>query len=190
MRRRLGSPVLFRQERPGQGRAVFELLKFRTMLEPDPANAAWSPTRERMTPFGSLAALDQPRRAADAVERAQGGHEPGRSAAAAGAYLDRYSPEQRRRHEVRPGITGLAQVSGRNAITWDEKFALDVEYVEHRSLRLDLTILLRTVGKVLRRDGISETGGVTMTEFDGTGERLMAERSVMVGAGGFGREVR
>jgi lipopolysaccharide/colanic/teichoic acid biosynthesis glycosyltransferase len=83
-------------------------------------------------------------------------------------YLDRYSPTQRRRHEVRPGITGLAQVSGRNAISWDEKFAHDLEYVERRSLPLDVTILVRTVGNVLRRHGISDTEGPTMTEFMGS----------------------
>jgi sugar transferase EpsL len=83
------------------------------------------------------------------------------------AYLDRYSPDQARRHDVRPGITGLAQVSGRNALTWEEKFTLDVEYVDTRSLRMDLAILVRTVGAVLSRSGVSHEGEATMPEFKG-----------------------
>ena len=167
VRRKLGSPVLFRQERPGKDERIFELVKFRTMLEPD-ASRGLVTDEQRLTRFGTLlrsTSLDELPTLWNVVKGDMSlvGPRP-----LLVRYLDRYSATQRRRHEVRPGITGLAQVSGRNAIAWDQKFAHDLEYVERRSLALDVTILVRTVGNVLRRDGISDTEGPTMTEFMGS----------------------
>jgi lipopolysaccharide/colanic/teichoic acid biosynthesis glycosyltransferase len=166
VRRKLGSPVLFRQERPGKGERIFTLIKFRTMLEPNLASGLVT-DEERMTSFGAFlrsSSLDELPTLWNVVKGDMSlvGPRP-----LLIRYLDRYTPAQRRRHEVRPGITGLAQVSGRNAIAWEQKFAKDVEYVDRRSLRLDSRIALRTFDRVLRRDGISDANGPTMTEFMG-----------------------
>jgi lipopolysaccharide/colanic/teichoic acid biosynthesis glycosyltransferase len=166
VRRKLGAPVLFVQERPGKDERIFRLVKFRTMLEPNVAGGLVTDA-ERMTPFGAFLrsySLDELPTLWNVVKGDMSlvGPRP-----LLIRYLDRYTPAQRRRHEVRPGITGLAQVSGRNSIAWDEKFAKDVEYVDRRSLRLDSRIALRTFDRVLRRDGISDGEGPTMTEFMG-----------------------
>jgi len=167
VRRKLGSPVLFRQPRPGKDGEIFELVKFRTMLEVDEAQGLVS-DEQRMTPFGAFlrsTSLDELPSLWNVVKGDMSlvGPRP-----LLVRYLERYTPEQARRHEVRPGITGLAQVSGRNAISWDEKFAKDVEYVDNRSLLLDLRIVLQTITKVVKRDGISAAGEATMTEFMGS----------------------
>jgi lipopolysaccharide/colanic/teichoic acid biosynthesis glycosyltransferase len=166
VRRKLGSPVLFRQLRPGKDGQIFELAKFRTMLEPDESRGLVT-DEQRMTPFGAFlrsTSLDELPTLWNVVrgDMSLVGPRPLRV-----KYLPRYSAEQARRHEVRPGVTGLAQVSGRNAISWEEKFARDVEYVDHRSFPLDLKILVLTFSRVLRRDGINAEGTVTMTEFTG-----------------------
>jgi lipopolysaccharide/colanic/teichoic acid biosynthesis glycosyltransferase len=167
IRRKLGSPVLFRQARPGKDGEIFELVKFRTMLVPDESRGLVT-DEQRMTPFGAFlrsTSLDELPTFWNVVrgDMSLVGPRP-----LLVRYLDRYSPEQARRHDVRPGVTGLAQVSGRNAITWDEKFAKDVEYVNHRSLLLDVKIVWRTLAQVWRRDGISAEGEATMPEFVGT----------------------
>ncbi len=167
VRRKLGSPVLFRQQRPGMGGEVFELVKFRTMLETDDARGLVT-DEERMTSFGSFlrsTSLDELPTLWNVVKGDMSlvGPRP-----LLVRYLDRYTPEQLRRHEVRPGVTGLAQVSGRNAIGWGEKFAKDVEYVDNRSLSLDVSILFRTVAQVFKRDGIAADDNVTMPEFMGS----------------------
>ncbi|MDP9821792.1 sugar transferase [Nocardioides massiliensis] len=166
IKRRLGSPVLFRQERPGKDGEIFELVKFRTMLDVD-EEAGRVSDAQRMTPLGSLlraTSLDELPTLWNVIKGDMSlvGPRP-----LLVRYLDRYTPEQARRHEVRPGITGLAQVSGRNAISWDDKFAKDVEYVDDRSLLLDLRIVLMTIAKVVKRDGIAADGDVTMPEFMG-----------------------
>lgn len=166
VRRKLGSPVLFRQPRPGKDGVVFEIAKFRTMLEVDEAKGLVT-DEQRLTPFGAFlrsTSLDELPTLWHVVKGDMSlvGPRP-----LLVRYLDRYSSEQARRHEVRPGVTGLAQVSGRNAITWDEKFAKDVEYVDRRSLALDLWIIWRTVAQVVKRDGIAADGDVTMPEFMG-----------------------
>lgn len=166
VRRKLGSPVLFRQQRPGKDGEIFELVKFRTMVEVDESRGLVTDA-QRLTPFGAFlrsTSLDELPTLWNVVkgEMSLVGPRP-----LLVRYLDRYTPEQARRHEVRPGVTGLAQVSGRNAITWDEKFAKDVEYVDRRSLRLDASIVWRTVAQVARRDGISADGEATMGEFEG-----------------------
>ena len=168
VRQRLGSPILFRQERPGLGGRPFRARQVpdddRRARCPD---GALLPDADRLTPFGRwlrASSLDELPELWNVLrgEMSLVGPRP-----LLVRYLDRYTPEQARRHEVRPGITGLAQVSGRNALSWDDKFALDVWYVDHRSLWLDLKILAQTVLKVVRRDGISAAGEVTTSEFAG-----------------------
>ena len=165
--RKLGRPVLFRQRRPGLHGRPFTMVKFRTMLAPDPA-AGRVDDADRMTAFGAAlraTSLDELPTLFNVIrgDMSLVGPRP-----LLMQYLDRYTPEQARRHEVRPGLTGLAQVSGRNAIEWDDKLTLDVEYVDRRSLRLDLRILLLTVRQVVRRDGITAPGHVTTAEFMGS----------------------
>ncbi|SHG29543.1 Sugar transferase involved in LPS biosynthesis (colanic, teichoic acid) [Jatrophihabitans endophyticus] len=164
--RRLGRPVLFRQPRPGRHGQPFTLTKFRTMREPDPARGLVTDA-DRMTPFGAFlrsTSLDELPTLWNVVrgDMSLVGPRP-----LLVRYLERYTPAQARRHEVRPGVTGLAQVSGRNLLDWEARFAADVDYVDRRSLRLDLQIVRRTLGSVLRRDGIAADGDVTMPEFDG-----------------------
>ena len=166
VRRRLGRGVLFRQTRPGLHGRPFEMMKFRTMLEPDPARGLVT-DEQRLTAFGvwlRSTSLDELPALWNVVrgDMSLVGPRP-----LLMRYLPRYSPEQARRHEVRPGLTGLAQISGRNALTWEERFALDVAYVDTRTLRGDVAILWRTVSPVLRRDGITDRESPTMTEFVG-----------------------
>ena len=156
-----GSPVLFRQERAGKGGVPFSMLKFRTMRSGEGSDAA------RLTRLGRFL------RATSLDELPQLLHVLSGKMSLVGprplptAYLPRYSPEQARRHEVRPGITGWAQVNGRNALSWEEKFRLDVWYVDHRSLLLDAKLLFLTVFKTASRDGINHPGSDTMDEFRG-----------------------
>lgn len=164
----LGSPVLFRQKRPGLHGRIFEILKFRTMTDALDATGRPRPDAERLTLFGRWL------RATSLDEL------PGLWSVLCGdmslvgprpllvEYLPLYSAEQARRHEMRPGITGWAQINGRNALTWEEKFRLDVWYVEHHSFLLDLQILVRTVVKVFAREGIAAAGEATMSRFTGT----------------------
>lgn len=166
--RKLGSPVIFKQPRPGLDGEIFELRKFRTMVEVDEARGLVT-DEQRLTPFGRAlrsTSMDELPTLWNVVrgDMSLVGPRP-----LLVRYLARYTPEQQRRHEVRPGVTGLAQVSGRNALSWNEKFALDVEYVDTASLRLDLRILSQTLSKVLRREGISASDDATMPEFDPTG---------------------
>lgn len=162
----LGRPVLFRQLRPGRDGVTFELAKFRSMRNPDPSLGLVS-DEQRLTAFGKAlraTSLDELPSLWNVVKGDMSivGPRP-----LLVAYLDRYTPEQTRRHEVRPGITGLAQARGRNDLSWEDRFALDVQYVEQRSFALDARILLETVVGVLRRDGVSAEGHVTMPEFRG-----------------------
>jgi len=163
-----GRPVLFRQPRPGKDGVVFELVKFRTMRHPDATHVT---DADRLTSVGRFlrsTSLDEVPTLWNVLKGDMSliGPRP-----LLVEYLPRYSPQQARRHEVRPGVTGLAQVSGRNGLSWDDKFALDVEYVEQRSLVLDLTILVRTVRSVLRRQGINGEGEATMSVFLGSRPR-------------------
>lgn len=166
--RRLGRPVLFRQQRPGRAGRPFTLIKFRTMRDVDEASGLVSDA-ERLTPLGVAlrsTSLDELPTLWNVLrgDMSLVGPRP-----LLMQYVDRYTPEQARRHEVRPGITGLAQVSGRNLLSWDEKFAADVEYVDRRSIALDVQILLRTLRAVVRRQGVAAEGDVTMPEFIGVG---------------------
>jgi len=164
----IGSPVLFRQLRPGRGGRPFTILKFRTMTDVRDAQGALLPDAERLPPFGRFlrsASLDELPELWNVLrgDMSLVGPRP-----LLMQYLDRYTPEQARRHEVRPGITGWAQINGRNALSWEEKFALDVWYVDRVSLALDLRIIGATVGKIVKREGISQPGQATMEEFEGT----------------------
>jgi lipopolysaccharide/colanic/teichoic acid biosynthesis glycosyltransferase len=164
----LGSPVLFRQPRAGKNGRSFTLYKFRTMRDAKDQQERPLPDDQRLTIFGhwlrSLS-LDELPQLWNILrgDMSVVGPRP-----LLVRYLNRYSPEQARRHEVRPGITGWAQVNGRNALSWEQKFELDVWYVDHCSFPLDLRILLRTIGSVLTRRGISANDHVSMTEFMGS----------------------
>ena len=175
VRRKLGSPVLFRQTRPGLHGKPFQLIKFRTMRNAIGPDGRQLPDSERMTPFGSFL------RSASLGELPELWNVLKGDMSLVGPrpllleYLPLYSPEQARRHEVRPGVTGWAQVNGRNALSWEEKFRLDVWYVDNRSFWLDLKILFMTMRKVVVREGISATGDATMPKFIGSveGEKLL-----------------
>jgi lipopolysaccharide/colanic/teichoic acid biosynthesis glycosyltransferase len=163
----LGSPVLFSQVRPGLHGRPFRLVKFRTMRDAAGPDGQPLPDAERLTPFGRFlraSSLDELPELWNVLrgEMSLVGPRPLLT-----EYLPLYSPWQARRHEVRPGLTGWAQVNGRNALTWKERLELDVWYVEHRSLALDLRILLRTVATVFARRGISHAGHATMERFRG-----------------------
>lgn len=167
VRVKLGSPVLFRQQRPGLHGVPFQMVKFRTMVDPDPAHGLVSDD-QRMTPLGSFlrsTSLDELPALIHVVSGQMSlvGPRP-----LLVRYLDRYSSEQARRHEVRPGLTGLAQVEGRNATSWERRLALDVEYVDTHTVGLDLRILGRTIAAVVTRRDVSGEGTSTMTEFTGT----------------------
>ncbi|GAA1788561.1 sugar transferase [Nostocoides veronense] len=166
IRMTMGRPVLFRQTRPGLHGEPFEMLKFRTMLQLDPKRGLVTDA-DRMTGLGSFlrsTSLDELPTLWNIVrgDMSVVGPRP-----LLMQYLGRYSPEQARRHEVKPGLTGLAQVSGRNAISWESKFRQDLKYVDNHSVLLDLKIILRTAVQVLRREGISAEGEATMPEFTG-----------------------
>jgi len=168
IRSKLGSPVLFRQVRPGLDGRPFEMIKFRTMRDAVDTRGNPLPDSERMTPFGSFlraSSLDELPELWNVLkgEMSLVGPRP-----LLMEYLPLYSPEQYRRHEARPGVTGWAQINGRNALSWEEKFKLDVWYVDNRSLWLDLKIIFLTIKKVVVRDGISAEGEATMPKFTGS----------------------
>jgi len=168
VRVKLGAPILFRQKRPGLHGKPFLMFKFRTMTDARDKRGNLLSDAERLTPFGRFlrsTSLDELPELFNVLkgEMSLIGPRP-----LLMQYLDRYTPEQMRRHEARPGITGWAQINGRNAITWEEKFALDVWYVDNFSFFLDLKILSLTVFKILKREGITQVGHVTMSEFSGS----------------------
>ncbi len=168
VRTRLGSPVLFRQTRPGLHGQPFHMIKFRTMTDARGPDGALLPDDQRLTPFGRwlrATSLDELPELWNVLKGDMSlvGPRP-----LLMEYLPLYTPEQARRHEVRPGITGWAQVNGRNALNWEDKFRLDVWYVDHHNLWLDLRILWLTLRKVLAREGISHGSEATMPRFTGT----------------------
>jgi lipopolysaccharide/colanic/teichoic acid biosynthesis glycosyltransferase len=163
----VGWPLLFRQDRVGLGGRVFELLKFRTMRNARDRDGRLLPDGERLTPIGRFLRASSLDELPQLINVLRGDMSLVGPRPLLVEYLPRYSAEQARRHEVQPGITGLAQVEGRNALTWPEKFALDVYYVDHRSLALDLRILVRTVAAVVKHEGISAAGQATMPPFLG-----------------------
>jgi lipopolysaccharide/colanic/teichoic acid biosynthesis glycosyltransferase len=170
IRRKLGNPVLFLQVRPGLHGKLFCMIKFRTMTDERDASGALLPDAQRLTPFGRFLRASSFDELPELWNVLRGDMSLVGPRPLLMEYLPLYTPKQARRHEVRPGITGWAQVNGRNAISWADKFTLDVWYVEHRSLWLDVRILWRTVRKVLVRDGISAPGDATMPKFEGIHE--------------------
>ncbi|MDO8772752.1 MAG: sugar transferase [Burkholderiaceae bacterium] len=168
VRRKLGSPVLFRQTRPGLHGRPFEMVKFRTMTDARGPDGKLLPDAERLTAFGRFLRATSLDELPELWNVLKGDMSLVGPRPLLMEYLPLYSPEQARRHEARPGITGWAQVNGRNALSWEEKFKLDVWYVDHRSLWLDVKILWLTVRKVLVREGISAPGDATMPVFKGT----------------------
>ncbi|MCI9196945.1 MAG: sugar transferase [Lachnospiraceae bacterium] len=172
VRVKLGSPVLFTQDRPGKDGKIFKLYKFRTMLPPkdgviDPAQDA-----ARLTPFGKKLRSTSLDELPELFNMLKGNMAVVGPRPLLTRYLDRYTPHQARRHEVRPGFTGLAQVHGRNAISWEEKFDWDVKYVDHITFLGDWKIIFETVKTVLKREGISAVGEATMEEFMGSQETV------------------
>jgi sugar transferase EpsL len=168
VRMRLGAPVLYRQLRPGLNNRPFTIYKFRTMTDTRDEDGQLCPDAERLTDFGRFlrsTSLDELPELFNVLkgEMSLVGPRP-----LLMEYLVRYTPEQARRHETKPGITGWAQVNGRNALTWEEKFGLDVWYVDHSSLWLDLKIMAVTVQKIIQREGISQPGQATVEYFQGT----------------------
>jgi len=168
VRAKLGPPVLFRQLRPGRNARVFSLYKFRTMTTacgPSDVHAV-SSDAQRLTPLGSFLRASSIDELPELWNVLRGDMSLVGPRPLLREYLERYTPEQARRHEVRPGITGWAQVNGRNAVSWEDRFAMDVWYVDNRSLALDLRILWRTGAAVLKREGVSADGHATMRPFD------------------------
>lgn len=168
VRIKLGSPVIFRQQRPGLYGKPFTIYKFRTMTDARDAQGNPLPDGDRLTPFSHLlrsTSLDELPELINVLRREMSlvGPRP-----LLMHYLDRYTPEQARRHEMKPGITGWAQINGRNAISWEERFALDVWYVDNVSFWLDLKIIAMTVWAVLRRKDINQSGHATIEEFMGS----------------------
>lgn len=175
VRVKLGSPVLFKQQRPGQHGQIFTIYKFRSMLSVDEAKGLVT-NDERLTSFGRKlrsTSLDELPSLFNVLKGDMSivGPRP-----LYVKYLERYSPEQARRHEVKPGITGLAQVNGRNSADWQDRLAMDVEYVDDRSLVMDVKIILKTLTTAIRRDGISAEGFAAGTTFTGQGAESIAER--------------
>ncbi|WP_085942837.1 sugar transferase [Alloalcanivorax dieselolei] len=168
IRMKLGKPVFFRQHRPGVNGKVFEMVKFRTMTDERDENGELLPDDVRLTKFGAFLRSTSLDELPELINVLKGDMSLVGPRPLLMEYLPLYSERQYRRHEVRPGITGWAQINGRNALSWDEKFELDVWYVENRSLWLDIKILFLTVLKVVKRDGISHGGEATMPKFTGS----------------------
>lgn len=167
IRIKLGSPIFFTQDRVGKDGRIFKMIKFRTMLD---ATDKWGeplPDEDRLTPFGKMIRSTSIDELPELINVFKGDMSLVGPRPLLVEYKELYSPEQFRRHEVRPGITGWAQVNGRNSISWKERFELDVEYVENFNLFMDIKILFMTVFKVLKKDGISQDGHVTMEKFNG-----------------------
>ncbi len=171
IRATMGPPVLFAQPRPGLGGRTFTMYKFRTMREASDEAGRPLPDEARLTRLGRVLRASSIDELPALLNVLRGDMSLVGPRPLLVRYLERYTPEQSRRHTVKPGITGWAQINGRNALTWEEKFEHDVWYVDHRSIWLDLRILARTVIAVLRRDGIAHEGAATMPEFMGTSSR-------------------
>ena len=167
VRVKLGSPVLFKQERPGRDGKLFTIYKFRTMLPPKEGQNSVEHDKERLTPFGKRLRASSLDELPELINIIKGDMSVVGPRPLLTQYLSRYTPEQARRHEVRPGFTGLAQVNGRNAISWEEKFEWDIKYVDNITFSGDVKIVLNTIKTVLKKEGISGGEAATMTEFMG-----------------------
>lgn len=177
VRQKLGSPVFFTQIRPGKQGQSFNMIKFRTMTDARGPDGQLLPDAERLTTFGRFLRASSLDELPELWNVLKGDMSLVGPRPLLTEYLPLYSPEQARRHEVRPGITGWAQVNGRNTVSWEDKFKLDVWYVDHQSLWLDIKILWLTVKKVLVREGISATGEATMSKFEGNSDKNVSDIS-------------
>lgn len=171
VRVKLGAPVLFTQDRPGKDEKIFKLYKFRTMTDERDENGDLLPDDVRLTKFGKFLRSTSLDELPEAFNILKGDMSVIGPRPLLVEYLPLYNAEQRRRHKVRPGLSGYAQVHGRNAVSWEERFAMDVEYVNRITFWGDLKILGETIWKVVRRDGISSESAATMEAFTGTSER-------------------
>lgn len=167
VRVKLGSPILFKQARPGLNNKIFQMYKFRTMTDKKDKDGNLLPDSERLTKFGKFLRSTSLDEIPEFFNILKGDMSLIGPRPLLVKYLERYSEEQLRRHNVRPGISGWAQVNGRNTISWEDKFKYDIEYVDKLSFLLDLKIIILTIKKVLIRDGISQVGNATMEEFKG-----------------------
>lgn len=168
VRTKLGSPVLFKQNRPGKDEKIFKLYKFRTMTDEKDENGNWLPDELRLTKFGKMLRSTSLDELPELFNILKGDMSIIGPRPLLVRYLPRYNAEQKRRHEVRPGLSGLAQVNGRNAISWEDKFKYDVEYVDNVTFFGDIKIIMQTVKNVIKRDGINSETSVTMEEFMGS----------------------
>lgn len=168
VRKKLGSPVIFRQQRPGKDGRIFNLYKFRTMTDERDPSGKLMPDSVRLTAFGKKLRATSLDELPELINILKGEMSVVGPRPLMVKYLSRYNEHQARRHEVRPGFTGLAQVKGRNSISWEEKFDWDIKYVDHITFKGDLKILIETVRVVFKREGISSDTAVTMEEFMGT----------------------
>lgn len=169
---KLGSPVIFKQKRPGKDEKIFTLYKFRTMTDERDENGELLPDEKRLTKFGKFLRSTSLDELPELVNILKGDMAIVGPRPLLVEYLELYNEEQKHRHDIRPGLTGFAQVNGRNSITWEEKFEQDIEYIKKISLINDLKIILQTIVKVFKRDGISQDNNVTMEKFKGNKERL------------------
>ncbi len=167
IRIKLGSPVIFKQERPGKNEKIFRMYKFRTMTDEKDISGNLLPDEKRMTAFGKRLRSTSLDELPELINILKGDMSIVGPRPLLVSYLPLYNEEQKRRHEVRPGFTGLAQVNGRNGISWEEKFRYDVEYVDHISFRGDLCIVLKTIKTVIKKEGISSATNITMEPFRG-----------------------
>lgn len=172
VRVKLGSPIIFKQKRPGKDEKIFTLYKFRTMTDEKDESGNLLPDSQRLTKFGKFLRSTSLDELPELINIIKGDMSIVGPRPLLVQYLERYNKEQRRRHEVRPGLTGLAQVSGRNAISWEEKFNKDVEYIENITFIGDVKIVFKTVINVIKKDGISSETSVTMEEFMGSEEKV------------------
>ena len=165
---KLGSPILFKQDRPGLNEKIFKMYKFRTMTDKKDSLGNLLPDSERLTSFGKFLRATSLDEIPEFFNILKGDMSLIGPRPLLVRYLERYTKEQSRRHEVRPGISGWAQVNGRNAISWEDKFKYDIEYVDNLSFILDLKIIILTIKKVFKSEGISQKGNATMEEFEGS----------------------
>ena len=172
VRTKLGSPVIFTQERPGLNEKIFRLYKFRTMTDAKDENGNLLPDEVRLTPFGKTLRSTSLDELPELINILKGEMSIIGPRPLLVKYLPLYNAEQKHRHDVRPGLTGLAQINGRNAITWEKKFEYDVEYVNHLSFALDCKIFFGTIKAVLKREGISSATDATMEAFKGTPTKM------------------
>lgn len=168
VRIKLGKPAIFKQQRPGKNERIFTLYKFRTMTDEKDKDGNLLPDGKRLTKFGKALRSTSLDELPELINILKGDMSIVGPRPLLVEYLTLYNEEQKRRHNVRPGLTGLAQISGRNSLSWEEKFKDDVYYVDHISLWADIKIILKTIGKVLKREGISQEGNATMEYFTGS----------------------